>query len=341
MMHLGSVLLVVALCTAAEAESPAPTPQTPPPAADSAAPPPPTPSAIVPPSALFGEMTLPPAAQCCDDKGQPFADEEKPFQSVWGFVGARFFPDGRREAPNGQVYHPELSLDLDMNLWLWRSERLYLFGDMRYWGMQDDGLPVVDGSQLVGTQHPGWQGMFNMSKREVDLNVGAAWNYWGPWEARAFVFSDSNLNRGTSLDTPYGFNDGFGLENRYYLSPDYSNLGRQGYDVSRSPFLSLGWYPTKVMIGNDGNFFAPGPFARAYLIWDVPCTCCYLFCDTQLIAKSSCEPKLLEEDLGMAILPFKEMPLLEFRLGSEATSDYESGVIRTNWLPYLSVRLNY
>ena len=92
-----------------------------------------------------------------------------------------------------------------------------------------------------------------------------AWNYYGNWEARAFGYSYNNLNRGTSQVAPERFNDGVGLENRYYLGPAYAALGTQEFDQARANFVSLGYYPTKDMVDGDGVQFKPGPFARAYL----------------------------------------------------------------------------
>jgi hypothetical protein len=279
-----------------------------------------------------------PTEDLCPE-GHPLVETEAPFRSVWGAVDFRVIPDGRRVAPNGVPYHPIVCLDLDMNLWLWQRQGLYLFGYGRFWGMPDDNQTLLEGPK-DGSQ-PSYRGLFNLSKREFDLLMGLAWNYWGALEARFFAYSLSNLNRGTSLTRPYGFNDGVGLENRLYLDPEYDRLGREGYDVSRASFLSLGYYPSKVMIGLDGNFFAPGPFARAYLTWDVPHTCCYLYADTQLICNSACTPKMLDADTGLAIVPFEGRRLLEFRLGAEVLADYQAGVVRTNAMPYIAVRLNY
>ncbi len=273
------------------------------------------------------------------DGGPAECDLLGPYKSVWGVFDGKLFPDARRMAPNGVPYHPIASLDLDFNFWLWRSQRIYLFGIARFWTRQDDDQPLVAGPR--DGPRASWNGLFNWSKREYDILPGAAWNYWGAWEARVFAYSMNNLNRGLSLDVPTGFNDGVGVENRYYLSPEYARLGREGYNISRATFLSVGYYPSKVMVGLDGKFFAPGPFVRGYLTWDIPGTWCYLFADTQLTGKSSFQPKLLQTDAGLALVPFRRNPMFEFRLGSEVVADYQSGIIRSNALPYLSLRLNY
>jgi hypothetical protein len=36
------------------------------------------------------------------------------------------------------------------------------------------------------------QGAFDFSKREYDFEIGSAWNYSGPWEARSSALHDSN-----------------------------------------------------------------------------------------------------------------------------------------------------
>src|SRR5579883_2655448 len=155
-----------------------------------------------PPPAVVEIVPAPDASPTCPDEAAPAA---APRNTVWGVAGLRGSPEGLKTAPNGLQYHPNCSMDLDVNCWLWRSQGLYLFGDARFWGERsEDG---VTNSR---------DGVLDTSKREFDLSGGAAWNYWGNWEARAWGYSFSNLNRGNSLVTPSGFNDGSCLENRYY-----------------------------------------------------------------------------------------------------------------------------
>jgi len=251
--------------------------------------------------------------------------EALPWQTVWGLAGLRAIPAGRKEAPNGQEYHPNFSLDVDLNGWLWRSQGLYLFSDLRLWGEKGE-FSVTNGRD----------GFMGTSKRQFDLSGGAAWNYAGPWEARAFGYTLNNLNRGKSLVAPYGFNDGFGLENRYYLSPEYAKLGQTGFDVARANFLSIGYYPSKNMVGNDGRSFKPGMLLRAYLtcdLWDWPC---YLFGDATYLSERSLHPKLLLFDLGMAARPLPSCPHLELRLGAENTADFHEDNVQNLW--YVSLR---
>ena len=193
-------------------------------------------------------LASPPASGDADstpDEGP--LPEVLPWQSVWGLADLRIIPAGPKTAPNGQEYHPNFSMDLDLNGWLWRSHRLYLFGDARFWGEKPE-YGVTNSRD----------GFFGTSKRQFDLSGGAAWNYAGSWEARVSGYSFNNLNRGTSLVTPAGVKDGCCFENRYYLSPEYGNLGQTGFDVARATFLSVGYYPSKDMEGNDGLDFQPG-----------------------------------------------------------------------------------
>jgi hypothetical protein len=257
------------------------------------------------------------------DAGGPA--EAFPWQTVWGLVGLRGIPAGPKVAPNGEEYHPNFSIDLDFNFWLWRSRRLYLFGDARFWGEKPEN-GVTNGRD----------GFFGTSKRQFDLSGGAAWNYAGPWEARAFGYSFSNLNRGISRVVPTGINDGSGLENRYYLSPEYAKLGQTGFDVARATFLSVGYYPSKEMVGNDGQLFKPGLMLRAYLtcdLWDWPC---YAFGDAMLISERSLQAKLLLFDVGLAARPFRSCQQCEFRLGVENTGDFQVGDVHNLW--YVSLR---
>jgi hypothetical protein len=155
--------------------------------------------------------------------------QEPPWQAAWGLAGIHFIPKGPKTAPNGLEYHPNFSLDLDLNIWLWRNQRLYLYADARFWGERSE-FGVTNSRD----------GFFGTSKRQFDLSGGAAWNYLGPLEARFFGYSMNNLNRGSDQVRPSGFNDGSALENRYYLSSEYTRLGQTGYDVARATFVSVG-----------------------------------------------------------------------------------------------------
>jgi hypothetical protein len=250
------------------------------------------------------------------------------WQTAWGLVGLRAIPADLRVAPNGLEYHPNFSLDLNFNIWIWRTQGLYLFADARLWGQKNE-FGVTNAND----------GIFATSKREFDLSGGAAWNYAGPWELRAFGYSYSNLNRGDNPVTPAGFSDGFGLENRYYLSREYASLGQAGFDVTKASFLSFGYLPSKVMVGNDGQQFEPGMTLRAYLTYDVRNWPCYLFADAQYISERSFEPRLLLFDVGVAVRPFHNYQQWEFRVGTENTADVQAHKLNNLW--YLSLRFIY
>jgi hypothetical protein len=279
---------------------------------------------------------LSPAAQLCPIPAPNLASpsptsvpaevsEAIPWHTVWGLLGLNAIPAGLKTAPNGMQYHPNFSLDLNFNCWIWRGQGLYLFADTSLWGER--------GENGVTNGRDGWLGT---SKREFNLSGGAAWNYTGSWEARAFGYTQNNLNRGFSFVLPSGFTDGFGLENRYYLSPEYDKLGQAGYDVARAPFLSIGYYPSKDMVGNDGQTFRPGLLLRAYLICDLGDWPCYLFGDATYISERCLQPRLLLFDLGLAARPLSFCRQCEFRLGTESTADFQVRTLQSLW--YVSLR---
>ena len=231
-------------------------------------------------------------------------------RSGLGPGGFRAYALGEQVAPNGQEFNPLFSLDLDFNFWVWRSERVYLYVDDVFWAQR----------AAPGVTNP-TQGPFDFSKREFDFTGGAAWNYTGPWEARAFVYSFNNLNRGELTTTPAGYADGCALENRYYLSDTYATLGTEAFDEARATFVSVGFYPSKTMVDGRGLEFAPGPFARANLQLDLVGDKCYLYGDGEFLGTRSCTPKELTLDAGVAFRPWVCTPRLEFRLGTDDCYD--------------------
>lgn len=247
----------------------------------------------------------------------PFARAEP---IAWGIAGLRAFAFDQQIAPNGLEYKPLFALDLNFNVWLWRDERVYLFSDASFWGQR--AAPGITNSS---------QGPFDFSKRELDLSLGAAWNYCGPLEARAFVYSFNNLNRGTSTTKPTGYADGVGIENRYYFGGNYADLGTADYDIARTSFVSAGFYPTKEMVDANGNTFKPGPFLRAYLAVDLFGPRCYLFADAQMIASRALEVEVLKGDVGVAFRPLARHPRLELRVGSNNFYDPQSGEHETGF----------
>jgi hypothetical protein len=260
------------------------------------------------------------------DTEEKVLDPDGPF--VWGVVGLRGFALGEQPAPNGQEFKALFAIDFDFNLWLWRSQGVYLFVDTRFWGQR--AAPGVTNAN---------QGVFDFSKREFDLTGGFAWNYYGALEARAFAYSFNNLNRGDSATKPSGYADGMGLENRWYVGGTYADLGNRNFDVSRATFLSVGYFPTKDMPDGNGNPYKPGPFVRAYLTLDLAGERCYLYGDVQLIGTQGWTPKMLCLDGGVAFRPFVKIPRLEFRLGSADSFDLQ--IHETETTVYGAVRFVY
>jgi hypothetical protein len=251
----------------------------------------------------------------------PRADrDELAGPAVWGLAGLRVYPYGERTGPNGVEYDQLFALDLDLNLWLWRSQGLYVFAESQFWG-QKPGIGITNANQ----------GAFDFSKREFDFDLGAAWNYYGPLEARAFAYSFNNLNRGTSLAKPAGFDDGVGLENRYYLAGAYADVDTPQFDLARATFVSVGYFPTKEMVDTDGIVFQPGPFARAYLTLDLDADKLYLFEDGQFIGRRDFRAELLHSDAGLAVRPLTRLPRLEFRAGVENDWDLLTRDLQTSF----------
>jgi hypothetical protein len=262
-----------------------------------------------------------------DSAGSPTAQADTP-RTVWGILDMRGFPIAEQVASNGVEYKPLFLLDLDFNIMLWRQQGLYLFADSSFWGQK----------AAPGITNP-HQGSFDFSKREFDFNLGAAWNYAGPWEARFFGYSFNNLNRGNSQISPNGFNDGVGLENRYYLGETYAHLGTPAFDQARATFLSVGYYPSKTMVDANGKDFKPGPFARAYLTCDLWGEQYYMYGDIQFIAARSFQPTLLNWDAGLAARPFSSIPRLEFRVGTQDILNLQGGDLEIG--AYLGIRYVY
>lgn len=248
--------------------------------------------------------------------------------AVFGIIGLRGFFFGDHVASNGVEFRQLFSLDSNFNIWLWRTQGVYAFIDTRFWGQK--AAPGITNSN---------QGAFDFSKREFDLVGGVAWNFCDQWEARLWAYSYNNLNRGDSTVRPSGFNDGMGLECRYYLSDVYRELGTAEYDIARATFVSAGYYPTKDMVDNSGNSFKPGAFIRAYLTFDLLSPRYYLFTDSQFLTDRMMTPKMIFTDTGLAARPFETLPRLEFRLGTEDFFDLHGG--EPEYSGYVSIRYIY
>ena len=241
---------------------------------------------------------------------------------VWGYIDTAWIFDGDRMAPNGVLFEPLFVTSVDLNIGLLPNKKLYLFTDSRFW-MQEPGLGITNSNQ----------GSFDFRQCEFDFNAGLAWNYFDRLELRASAYSAGNLNRGLSLTSPSGFTDGVLLENRYYFGS--ANM----YDVSRLDFISVGYYPSKSMVGGDGSDFHPGLFARAYLTYDIPIIRSYIYGDAQFTAERYAKPRLIELDGGFATRPFTRFENLEFRLGNDVIFDLQANI--THDLAYGAVRIGY
>jgi hypothetical protein len=257
----------------------------------------------------------PPADACLDPAFSDRVDvftHRRYWPEMWGYAGLNVFAAGNKMAPNGQTYYPLGSAFADLNIGLLPEKRLYIYAHGVFWA-QKPTAGVTDGNQ----------GNFDFSKRQMDLTVGAAWRYCGPLELRAFAYSYNNLNRGFNLNVPEGYNDGVGVENRLYI------FKSNAYDLPRLNFLSLGYMPTKEITGENGLFFTPGLFARAYLTYEFVPRKYYVYADTQLICQQFANPRLLYFDDGFAARPFDKFNGLEFRLGVNNTVDVQVDITRT------------
>ena len=248
---------------------------------------------------------------------------------VWGILDARALVCGDQVAANGVEFSQLFALGLNFNIMVWPAQHLYLYSDSTFWGQKAG----------PGITNPG-QGNFDFQQApKLDFNAGIAWNYFGNWEARAFAYSFNNLNRGTSQVSPSGYNDGTGIENRYYLAKTYAQLGTSDFDTARATFLSIGYYPSKSMADASGNQFAPGFFARAYLTYDLWGEQCYLYGDVQFITAQPFLPTLLVWDAGLAVRPFQCVPRLEFRVGTQDMRNLQGSDMETS--VYLGARYSY
>lgn len=260
----------------------------------------------------------------------PFEEMNGPeYQRVWGVVGMRFFADGERMAPNGIPYDPLFSVDLNFNLWLCPKAGVYFFGDSRFWG-QKATHNVTNGDQ----------GIWDFSKREFDFLGGVAWNYYRYLEARIYAYSLNSFNRGVDLNKPHGFKDGLGLENRYYLGSIYQALGTRRYDVTEATFISLGYLPTKELVGADGNSYKPALYGETYLVYDFwENHRAYLYGDLLLMSERPVKARTLYTDLGLAVRPLRKVWGVELRVGAETTYDFRDQLTRN--LVYGAIRVVY
>jgi hypothetical protein len=241
---------------------------------------------------------------------------------VWGFAEMPVYAIGSRMAPNGILFDPLFALNLDFNFEVIPNKKLYVFTESKFW-MQRPGAGITNPSQ----------GNLDFSKRELDFVAGAAWNYVNNLELRVAAYGLNNLNRGVSLSSPSGFQDGVLIENRFYFN------AVDKYDIGKLNFVSVGYFPTKSLVGGNGESFKPSFWARGYFTYDVPFWNSYLYADAQLTAERAISPRLLELDFGLAMRPFERVPYVEVRVGSDLTTDVKDKVTRD--LLYAAVRLTY
>ena len=226
--------------------------------------------------------------------------EDAPFPFVWGGIGFRGIPTGQKMAPNGVEFDPVFTLDFEFNIALCRNRKVYIFSQSRFWAQ--GAAPGITNAN---------QGSFDFSKREYDLSGGIAWNYWRTMEARFSAFSFNNLNRGTSLARPYGYKDGVAISNRYYY------LGNN--------FFGAGYMPTKELVGNNGEAFKPSWFLENSIWYPIYGPRFQGYWAASLIGQRSGDARLFYNDVGLSAVFFPKCPSLEFRTGSEITTDLVAG----------------
>ncbi len=241
--------------------------------------------------------------------------------AAWGVIGVTGYATGSREAPNGFSFDPLVGLDSDLNFGLLPDKQLYLFLQNGFWVQRT--AATASGK----------------SQRELDANFGLAWNYFDSLELRVWGYSLNNLNRGTSPASPNGYKDGLALENRYYFGLPY-NYPVDAYDIGRLSFVGLGYYPTKDLVGNNGQSFRPGLFVHGYATADLPTPFrSYLYGGAQMTAQDAATPRLVDLDMGLAIRPLADRQSLEFRIGDKLVDDLQAHMTKN--LVYGAVRLAF
>ena len=243
---------------------------------------------------------------------------------AWGDVGLPVYVASSHMGANGVAFAPLFSVTSDLNLGLLPKKQLYLFWDGNFWAQHS--APGITNAH---------QGGFDFSKREIDTNLGLAWNYFASLELRASLYALNNLNRGVSNSGAAGGKQGIVLENRY----NFASI--DPYDVGRSNFIGFGYIPTEDLVAVDGASFRPGPFARAYLAHalPIPWFLSYLYAGMQVTAEHSGEPRLFESDVGWAVRPVARWQNLEFRVGDDLSQDIAAAATRN--LVYGAIRLNF
>jgi hypothetical protein len=240
-----------------------------------------------------------------------------PHQRAWGYAGGRYVFGGEKMAPNGFEYEPYFSLDLNFNLALTSDRQFYGFLDTRFWAQRaDDNIT---------------QGVADASKRQIDLQPGLAWNFYGRMEARVSAYGFNDLSTLNPPGRSVGFY-GAALEGRYWFAGT-------DFDQAIYNFVSIGYYVADKMIGNDGKLWEPGAYIRwSYNIplWEQRF---YLYTIGEFIAERPTEAKWVWLDTGISCRPFNHYPMFDLRLGNEANIDIVTGRTLTTW--YLGARFTY
>lgn len=164
-----------------------------------------------------------------------------PADGLWGDVGVGIYPfKGQKVAPNGLVYKPMFRLLADFNLGTADS---YFFATSAYYTEKPKPGETTNKSQ----------GAFDFTKRQIDLNVGYAFGVTENTEARFWLYSYGNINRGKDLNKPFGFKDGFIGALRYYFNASTTTQAE----------WESGYYVTKEMVDTRGTPYKPSAFTTA------------------------------------------------------------------------------
>lgn len=155
---------------------------------------------------------------------------------IWGELGFGIYPGaGQKAAPNGILYDPMFRLLANLNF---GTREMYLFADSVYYTEKPQ--PGVTTNKA--------QGKFDFTKRQYDFNIGGAFALpWESTELRFWAYSESNINRGTSVVLPSGYKDGFAGSVRYYLDQQLRN----------DNYVALGYYFTKELVDTAGDAYKP------------------------------------------------------------------------------------
>lgn len=227
---------------------------------------------------------------------------------LWGNLGFGIYPgSSEKVAPNGLVYKPMFRLTADINA---GYQNLYLFFNSAYY--TEKPTPGV-------TTNKG-QGKFDFTKRQYDFNVGVAYSPIRNFEVRFWAYSQSNINRGKDLNTPYGFKDGAASSLNYYLKK-----GR-----IRGTLIG-GYYFTKELADTNGDPYKPSVFSEIDL--SVPLNKTFsVFTETWLMTERPVKLKQMDALYGVAYRPYKNKSHNEFRLYLERDVGFNGAPERNQFI---------